>query len=326
MAYTYVQQNTASTNSLSLGAASTKGDLIVFAVVPYMPHGAAAPTYSAVDNGSGNMWVQAGPPVFFNYVNTYDIYLFSFFCLSINPPAGVLTLTANRTSGSVPAAYWTALAEYGVPVGTALDQLSYGVATSGVATSVGMPVSTNLSTSGELLVFPQFNLNGTLGSPIAGWNLRINGYTSILDNLSGPAAGAQTINPISLTAANQWDAALFAFYVPPPPPMATKFNPSTYMRLLAQQNKVLGGPGAKTTDNEFTLIARNNVLLGGTMASPADTIFSLLSRQNKLLGGPGARAGDSEFSLYCRNLKLLGGSPNTNDNVITLLTKINALI
>jgi hypothetical protein len=101
---------------------------------------------------------------------------------------------------------------------------------------------------------------------------------------------------------------------------------ANFMRLLSQQNKALGGPGAKTTDNEFFLIAKNNVLLGGQMASPADTVFSLLSRQNKLLGGPGARAGDTEFSLYCRNLKLLGGDPNTNDNVITLLTKINALI
>jgi hypothetical protein len=113
---------------------------------------------------------------------------------------------------------------------------------------------------------------------------------------------------------------------PTPPPVGATFNPLTYMRLLAQQNKVLSGSGAKTTDNEFTLIAKNNVLLGGPMASPADTIASMLSKQDKLLGGSGARTNDNQFWLCVRILKQLGGTAYTSDNVLTLLNKINQLI
>jgi len=112
----------------------------------------------------------------------------------------------------------------------------------------------------------------------------------------------------------------------PPAPPVSNVSYGNYMRSLSRQNMILGGKGASTSDNEFTLIARNNKLLGGPMASPAETVMSMLSKQNKLLGGIGRRANDNQFWTLVRTLKQMGGTAYPSDNVITLLRKINALL
>jgi hypothetical protein len=106
----------------------------------------------------------------------------------------------------------------------------------------------------------------------------------------------------------------------------TSYPPRTYMRMLGQQNLILGGSGRSTSDTEFSLIARNNKLFGGPMATPAATIMSMLSKQNKLAGGIGARTNDNQFWILVRTLKQLGGTAYPSDNVLTLLNKINKLI
>jgi len=114
--------------------------------------------------------------------------------------------------------------------------------------------------------------------------------------------------------------------VTPPVPPVSSASYGQYMRSLSRQNMILGGKGASTSDNEFTLIARNNKLLGGPMASPAETVMSMLSKQNKLLGGIGRRANDNQFWTLVRTLKQMGGTAYPSDNVITLLRKINTLL
>jgi len=135
----------------------------------------------------------------------------------------------------------------------------------------------------------------------------------------------------SATFAAATSEGVFAAFLATPPsggglPPGSSISYGQYMRQLARQNQILGGPGARTSDNEFTIMARNNKLLGGPMATPADTILSMMSKQNKLLGGTGARTNENQYWVYVRILKQLGGTAYPSDNVNTLLRKINTLI
>lgn len=206
--------------SASFTSPSNNGDLVAFGITVYMAYPAAAPSITIADNSSGNVWIQAGPPAVFNYgPGTYNIYQFVFYCLGIKAPAGNLTVTAT-----VPGEILTicGMTEYSLVVGTIVDPTSY--AKNSDTNSVGMPVTTSLSGTAELLLFFEFCL-GTLGSPISGWNLRAVNLMGMLDNLSGPSSGSQTINPISQTGNNYWEAVLLGFYVPAPPTPPSPPNP-----------------------------------------------------------------------------------------------------
>ena len=156
------------------------------------------------------------------------------------------------------------------------------------------------------------------------------GWTTHLTVGTVNRATAWLLNAAPGTYTATWTQASGSFLIgtialmPSTAPVAGPF--STYMRALAKQNQILGGSGASTSDNEFTLMARNNKLLGGPMASTSDTIRSLISKQNRLLGGTGANTNENQFWLYVRILKLLGGTAYPSDTVNSLLRKINTLI
>lgn len=201
-----------------------------------------------------------------NLSNVFDFYLFTFYCINLKVPAGNLTVTAVQSGALV--ANYSSMVEYGVPTGLAVDPTSYGSAVDSTGATFGFPVPTNLSTTGELVVFFGYYYSGTLGSPIAGWNVRkANGnYFASLDNLNGPAAGAQTLNPISQTAQNYWEATVVAFYVPvtprPTPPTPPSGPPISEGQPVSQQLRTCLdilhsiSPAAKLTDwnkNTITL-------------------------------------------------------------------------
>jgi hypothetical protein len=299
---------TAQNPTMAFGGNVTSGDLLVLFFEWANTNGAVS---SVIDN-LGNAWQQMDFQQVAGTLRT--TYCFA----AIAKQSGPCTVTINTDSSRT---YTSGLYEFS---GASLSLDGTPVHTSS-GTSITNPATGTLTTVNPGSIVLAQTKAGTIstnpGSPWVPQSVTNHGTAYQIPGVAGPFSASWTV------ASSAYATTILAFLpFVPPPPSSGKVNPTTFMRLLAQQNKVLGGPGAKTSDNEFTLIAKNNVLLGGQLATPADTVFSMLSRQNKLLGGPGARAGDSVFSLYCRNLKLLGGSPNTNDNVITLLTKINNLI
>ena len=215
MAFTFVQSVAASSvNTATFSGPSTTGDLVKFALAVALTAPASTPTVTVTDNGGVNVYVQAGTPAEVLYGGAFDIYLFDFTCLNFTAPSGNLVITG--TAGGTIAFYGgVGASEYGVPHGTTIDPGSYNTASS-VATP-GMPITTSLTASGELLVFCAF-FTSTLGVPVAGWNLRGNSsLMAIVDNLNGPAAGSQSFNPISQSGSGAWEATITGFYTPVAP-------------------------------------------------------------------------------------------------------------
>jgi hypothetical protein len=214
----FVQQATASSNVVTLPGPSTQGDLFVCLVEAFMPIGNPAPVVTLSDDaqGGGNQWTQAGVPSEQNYVGTYSVYTFIFYCLNGNIPAsGQLSVTAT-ISGS-PATQVLALAEYSIPSTWVVDSTSYSTAT-GSGTSLS--ITAILAQAGELLIFGCFIQGSTLMAA-SGWNFRNNStLLGLVDNLLGSSSGSQALNPATQNAALPWGGNILAFgpYVPPPTP------------------------------------------------------------------------------------------------------------
>lgn len=217
MAFTFVQSAAApSTNAVSFSGLSTSADLVKFTLAVAVSIPGAAPTVTVADNGGVNVYTLAGTPALVDDAEAFNVYLYDYTCFGFIAPSGNLTITG--TASTVLFYGGAAASEYGVPHGTVIDPTSYNTASN--ASSVGMPITTTLTAANELLVFCEF-CAGTLGAPAAGWNLRANNLVGIVDNLAGPAAGPQSLNPISQVAANAWEATITGFYTPTPGPPAT---------------------------------------------------------------------------------------------------------
>jgi hypothetical protein len=213
MAFTFVQSAVApSTNAVSFSAPSTSADLVKFFVMVAVSFPGTAPTVMVADNGGVNVYTLSGTPALVDDAGAFNFYLYDYSCFGFVAPGGNLTITG--TASTVLFYGGAVAAEYGVPRGTIIDPSSY--ATGSNPATVGMPVTTTLTKAGELLVFAEF-CNGTLGSPATGWNLRANNLIGLLDNLTGPATGTQTLTPISQTAPSVWEATLTGFYTPVAP-------------------------------------------------------------------------------------------------------------
>lgn len=211
------QSNSAQTAAVAFPGVATSGDTIYFGIATIM--GSGGPPTVTVTDTAGNTYTQAGAPAGPISYAGFPTFLFSFTALHIVPGSGNITATAVVTPAA--ALNIAAIGEWGPVAGSIIDPTAYGQAN---GSTLAVTVSSTLAGSGELLVGCFFNAgaNSTTG---AGWTQReytANGSNLMLvDQLSGPAAGAQTFTLGSLMAAGTWVANIVGLYVPSPGPPAT---------------------------------------------------------------------------------------------------------
>lgn len=219
----FVQSNSTlgvSPLSVALGVRSTAGNNYAVGVVANVASSAVTVTDNAASGG--NTYTELLPV---EPISGGGYTLYTFYCLGIKLPAsGVTTITATVTGGATLA--FITVGEYSGA--STLDAGSYARATG--ASSGNLSVPTTLISAGELLF--GFAFTGSVGvlSAGSGWTLREYAGTSqflmMLDQLTGPGAGAQTLVPATQGSANAWAASVFGLYTPAPgPPASTAVFP-----------------------------------------------------------------------------------------------------